>query len=87
MSKTLIYYSAPWCQPCTMFGPIVEQFVKDTGVNLVKINIDEDPESAIADGVSSIPVLVLEDEKLNKLARIQGAKPRPFLDKELLHLL
>jgi thioredoxin 1 len=87
MSKQLVYFSAPWCQPCKVFGPVVQKFAEDNpGLELLKVDIDSTPQIAIEYSVSSIPVLVLLDNG-SEVNRIKGAKPRPFLDKELQPLI
>jgi putative thioredoxin len=51
---------APWCGPCRTLGPIIEQVIADTNgkVELVKVNIDENPMIAQAFQVQSIPLVV-----------------------------
>jgi putative thioredoxin len=51
---------APWCGPCRTLGPIIERVIDATGgqVELVKVNIDENPGIAQAFGVQSIPLVV-----------------------------
>jgi putative thioredoxin len=50
---------APWCGPCTTLGPILEQAVADTGgeVELVKVNVDENPSISASFRVQSIPAV------------------------------
>ena len=58
---------APWCGPCRTLGPIIEKVVGETEgkVVLVKINVDENPQSAAAFKVQSIPaVYALRDHKV-----------------------
>lgn len=51
---------APWCGPCRTLGPIIEKVVDGTAgqVELIKVNIDENPGIAQAFGVQSIPLVV-----------------------------
>jgi len=58
---------APWCGPCRTLGPILEKVVGETGgaVELVKVNVDENPRISQTFGVQSIPaVFALKDRKV-----------------------
>ena len=65
-----LYFSAPWCGPCRMFGPIMER-VGET-IPVEKINIDEDQETAMEYSVRSIPTVVLVDDSGKEYARQVG---------------
>lgn len=56
----LIDFWAPWCGPCRMQGPILEQIVgKVEGAKITKLNVDEAPAVAAKFGIMSIPTLIV----------------------------
>lgn len=60
----LVDFWAPWCGPCQMAGPIIEDLAKEYEgkIKVGKLNVDESPQTAAKYGVMSIPTMILFKE-------------------------
>ncbi len=57
--KKIIIFSAPWCGPCRMFKPQLDNFTKENNIDFYAINIDEEGELASELGIRSVPMTML----------------------------
>jgi thioredoxin 2 len=76
---------APWCGPCRMIGPIMEQLATESNgrYRIAKLNVDENPRTAAQFQIQSIPtMLIFKDGKL--VDRLIGAQPKQAIAARLL---
>lgn len=80
----LVDFWAPWCAPCRMVAPIVEELSTeyDGKVTFTKLNTDESPNIAVRYGIRSIPTLLIF-KKGQPVATIVGFRPKSELKKQL----
>jgi len=79
---------APWCAPCRILSPIIEEMAHDYAGKIVfgKVNVDRNPRVAMEYGIMSIPTLLVF--KNGRLAdRIVGAMPRKLLEPKITSFL
>ncbi len=80
----LVDFWAEWCGPCRAVGPILDQIRSEHGdkIEIVKLNVDENPQTAAAYQITSIPAMkVFQNGEVVKT--IIGAKPKPALEADL----
>jgi thioredoxin 1 len=84
----LVDFWAEWCGPCRMVSPILDEISVEYGdkIEVVKVNVDNEPGLAQQYGVTGIPALqVFQGGKLVK--SMVGAKPKAVLVKDLAEFL
>jgi thioredoxin 1 len=80
----VVDYWAPWCGPCRMLGPVIEQIAAERAgmVKVGKVNVDDEPGLAERAGVRGIPYVVLYRDG-DVAAQAVGAQPKAALEKTL----
>ena len=75
---------APWCGPCRMIGPVIEELANEMHGNVVfgKLNVDENKQVASKHSIMSIPTLLVFKNG-NLVDRIVGAAPKDQLKQKL----
>ena len=84
----MVDFWAEWCGPCRAVGPILDAIAAEHSekISIVKLNVDDNPQTAMKYGITSIPAMkVYRGGEVVKT--VIGAKPKPALEADLAEFL
>ena len=78
----LVDFWAPWCGPCRVVAPVLEEIAEERNLRVVKLNVDDNQQTAARFQVLSIPTMILfKDGEIAK--KLIGAQPKARIEAEL----
>ena len=83
-TPVLVDFWAPWCRPCLMVAPVLEELAEEYSgrITIAKLNVDQNPTIASQYHVMSIPTMIIFKEG-KPISNIVGFKPKEQLKKDL----
>jgi thioredoxin 1 len=87
MKKIAKYFTAPWCGPCRMYKPVVQEVISE-GHAIEEVNVDENQDEAAKYGVMSVPIILILEVNTKKKTEtvvdaIHGVVPKDELLRRL----
>jgi thioredoxin 1 len=85
----LVDFWAPWCGPCRMVAPLLEEIAAEypEKITVAKLNVDENQQTALQFEVMSIPTIIVFSHGRPTATRIVGARPKAALLQDLAEYL
>jgi len=83
-TPVLVDFWAPWCRPCLMVAPVLEELAEEYSgrITIAKLNVDQNPATASQYHVMSIPTMIIFKEG-KPISNIVGFKPKEQLKQDL----
>ncbi len=80
----LVDFWAPWCRPCLMVAPILDELAGEYNgkVSITRMDVDQNPKTAAKYGIMSIPTMLIF-KKGEPISQIVGFRPKPELKRSL----
>ena len=78
----VLYFTAAWCSPCSVFKPIVQAVSAETGVGINYIDVDQQKDMAQRYNISSVPTIIVENNG-SVVYRNSGVMSKPQLTQVL----
>ena len=80
----LVDFWAPWCRPCLMVAPILDELAGEYNgkINITRMDVDQNPKTAAKYGIMSIPTMLIL-KKGEPISQIVGFRPKPELKRNL----
>jgi thioredoxin len=79
--RVIVDFWAPWCKPCKTIEPILEALAEESGLGLVRLNVDEHIGVPSRYGVLSLPTVILFEDG-EPVSTVIGARPRSHFERE-----
>ena len=74
----LVYFEASWCGSCVKMTPVLDEYVKESKVNVTKVDIDKETDIATEYKVKKVPTVAIvqtKDKKNKEIGRLEGFRP------------
>ena len=79
---TILDFYADWCNPCKSLAPVLDKVASERGIDIVKVNIEDDEEElSVRHGVRNIPTVVVLNDDGSEKSRFVGTKSESDINK------